>query len=118
MNRATNFENSISLTKLGKQQIMMIHSKLISLLGEPTLFYRLMFTHFPGAFGGNEQRLSQGFKLEKWYFPVEGPLVQDAYGHYFTKVGALLQVVFRIEVPSERYHVALLGEIIVFIFVS
>lgn len=81
-----------------------------------------MFTYFPvTSVASVEQPSTNGFKLEKWYrariikanqpryYPQDGTLIQDCNGHYFAKLGALLQVIFRIDVPAERYHVALLG---------
>jgi hypothetical protein len=41
---------------------------------------------------------------------MDGPLLQDSQGHYYTKLGSLLRVLIRIETPVQRYHVAMVDE--------
>lgn len=37
-------------------------------------------------------------------------LLQDNHGHYYTKLGSLIQVIIRLQTNVQRYHVALVDE--------
>eukprot|EP01126_Amoeba_proteus_P029978 TRINITY_DN2965_c0_g1_i8.p1 TRINITY_DN2965_c0_g1~~TRINITY_DN2965_c0_g1_i8.p1 ORF type:complete len:293 (-),score=55.74 TRINITY_DN2965_c0_g1_i8:537-1415(-) len=78
--------------------------------GEGSLYYRLAFRICPAIPLSGGLPVNKGIKVDRWYYPVEGTLLVDSKGHYYTRLGSLIQVIIRIETLAERYHVALVDK--------